>query len=130
VFYNPRTRTRRRNPRKRIHNAIRASGLACRILPKEPRRHYAITLSENGAEMHVIQAMLGHHSVRTTEESMPTSLRITRPAGFCRCWRGGGKTVGGKREAGMSIPSAPNSRKIGKSLVLLVRPARLERATF
>ncbi len=34
----------------------------------ERDRHYGIVLSENGAEMHVIQAMLGHSSVRVTEE--------------------------------------------------------------
>lgn len=35
---------------------------------KDLRRHYGITLSEGGAEMHVIQAMLGHSSVTTTQE--------------------------------------------------------------
>ena len=34
----------------------------------ERDRHYGIVLSENGAEMHVIQAMLGHSSVTITEE--------------------------------------------------------------
>jgi len=38
------------------------------ILIKDLRRHYGITLSENGAEMHVIQAMLGHSSVTVTQE--------------------------------------------------------------
>jgi integrase len=35
---------------------------------KDLRRHYGITLSESGAEKHVIQAMLGHSSVKTTED--------------------------------------------------------------
>jgi integrase len=38
------------------------------FLIKDLRRHYGIKLSENGAEMHVIQAMLGHSSVATTEK--------------------------------------------------------------
>ncbi len=35
---------------------------------KDFRRHFGITLSEGGAEMHVVQAMLGHSSVATTEK--------------------------------------------------------------
>jgi integrase len=38
------------------------------FLIKDLRRHYGIKLSENGAEMHVVQAMLGHSSVATTEK--------------------------------------------------------------
>lgn len=67
VFYNPRTRRQWKNCRKVINKAIKASGLEWFRL-KDLRRHYGITLSENGAEMHVIQAMLGHSSVKTTEE--------------------------------------------------------------
>lgn len=35
---------------------------------KDLRRHFGIIRSESGAEMHVIQAVLGHSSVATTEE--------------------------------------------------------------
>ena len=34
---------------------------------KDLRRHYAIKLAENGADMHNIQQVLGHASVSTTE---------------------------------------------------------------
>jgi integrase len=68
VFYNPKSRTRWHCVRRRINKAIAASGLEWRILAKDLRRHYGITLAESGAEMHVIQAMLGHHSVKTTED--------------------------------------------------------------
>jgi integrase len=67
VFYNPRTKRRWYCPRKPIDAAIQASGLEW-LRVKDLRRHYGITLSENGAEMHVIQAMLGHSSVKTTED--------------------------------------------------------------
>jgi site-specific recombinase XerD len=67
VFWNPRTNQRWYNLRKPINAAIRSSGLNW-LRVKDLRRHYGITLSENGAEMHVIQAMLGHSSVKTTEE--------------------------------------------------------------
>jgi integrase len=67
VFYSPRTCRRWRNCRKLIDKAISVSGLEG-FLIKDFRRHYGIALSENGAEMHVIQAMLGHSSVTTTEK--------------------------------------------------------------
>jgi site-specific recombinase XerD len=67
IFYNPRTRRQWKNCRKVIDKAINASNLDGFLL-KDLRRHYGITLSENGAEMHVIQAMLGHSSVTTTEK--------------------------------------------------------------
>ena len=35
---------------------------------KDLRRHFGITLSEGGTEMHVIQVVLGHSSVTTTQE--------------------------------------------------------------
>lgn len=38
------------------------------IQVKDLRRHYAINLAENGADMHDIQQMLGHASVTTTEK--------------------------------------------------------------
>ena len=34
---------------------------------KDLRRHFAIKLAENGADMHDIQQVLGHASVATTE---------------------------------------------------------------
>ena len=67
VFYNPRTKRRWKNCRKVIDRTIEASGLEG-FLIKDLRRHYGITLAENGAEMHAIQAMLGHSSVTTTEK--------------------------------------------------------------
>ncbi|MEJ2247977.1 MAG: tyrosine-type recombinase/integrase, partial [Acidobacteriota bacterium] len=67
VFYNPETETRWKNCRKLINKAIEDSGLEGFLL-KDLRRHYGIVLAENGAEMHVIQAMLGHSSVTTTQK--------------------------------------------------------------
>ncbi len=67
VCWNPRTGKRWKNVRKPINAAIKASGLDWFHI-KDLRRHYGIRLAEGGAEMHVIQAMLGHSSVKTTEE--------------------------------------------------------------
>lgn len=67
MFYSPRTQKRWKCCRKPIDRAIAASGLDWFRI-KDLRRSYGIALSENGAEMHVIQAMLGHSSVKTTED--------------------------------------------------------------
>jgi site-specific recombinase XerD len=67
VFWNEKTGRRWKNVRKPIDAAIKASGLDWFRI-KDLRRHYGIRLAEGGAEMHVIQAMLGHSSVKTTEE--------------------------------------------------------------
>jgi integrase len=67
VFYNPKTKRRWHCPRKPMDAAIKASGQEW-LRVKDLRRHCGITLSESGAEMHVIQAMLGHSSVKTTED--------------------------------------------------------------
>ena len=66
VFYNPKTQDRWKDLRKPMLRAVEESGLQGFLL-KDLRRHYGIVLSENGAEMHVIQAMLGHSSVTTTQ---------------------------------------------------------------
>jgi len=66
VFWHPKSQTRWVNIRKVFNKARREAELDIQI--KDLRRHYGIVLSENGAEMHVIQAMLGHSSVTITEE--------------------------------------------------------------
>ena len=67
VFWHPKSKTRWYNIRKVYNKARKEAGLDW-IQIKDLRRHFGIVLSENGAEMHVIQAMLGHSSVKTTEE--------------------------------------------------------------
>jgi len=42
-------------------------GCLSEIQVKDLRRHFAIDLAENGANMHDIQQVLGHASVATTE---------------------------------------------------------------
>jgi len=66
VFWHPKSQTRWVNIRKVFNKARKEAELDIQI--KDLRRHYGIVLSENGAEMHVIQAMLGHSSVTITEE--------------------------------------------------------------
>jgi len=67
IFWHPKSKTRWYNIRKVFNKARKEAGLDW-IQIKDLRRHYGIVLSENGAEMHVIQAMLGHSSVVITEK--------------------------------------------------------------
>ena len=67
VFWNENTRTRYKNLYKYWYEAREQAGMPWFQI-KDLRRHFGIILSESGAEMHVIQAVLGHSSVTTTEE--------------------------------------------------------------
>ncbi|MBI4454732.1 MAG: tyrosine-type recombinase/integrase [Acidobacteria bacterium] len=67
VFWNENTRTRYKDVHDSFHQARDEAGLPWFQI-KDLRRHYGIVLSESGAEMHVIQAVLGHSSVATTEK--------------------------------------------------------------
>ncbi len=66
VFYNPKTNDRWKQCRKAWEKARKSVGLPD-LQVKDLRRHYAINLAENGADMHDIQQVLGHSSVATTE---------------------------------------------------------------
>ncbi len=66
VFYNPKTKYRWSDCRKPWEQAREKVGLP-EIQVKDLRRHYAIELAEDGANMHDIQQVLGHASVATTE---------------------------------------------------------------
>lgn len=67
VFWSEYTKTRYHNVYPYWYEARKRAGLPWFQI-KDLRRHYGIFLSENGAEMHVVQAMLGHSSVATTEK--------------------------------------------------------------
>jgi len=67
VFYNPKTKDRWKECRKAWEKARESVGFP-QLQVKDLRRHYAIHLAENGADMHDIQQVLGHASVATTEE--------------------------------------------------------------
>ena len=66
VFYNPNTGRRWYDCRKPWVEA-RTEGGVPELQVKDLRRLYAIKLAEADAEMHDIQQVLGHASVRTTE---------------------------------------------------------------
>ena len=66
VFYNPKTKDRWSDCRKPWERAREEAGLP-ELQVKDLRRHYAINLAEEGADMHDIQQVLGHSSVATTE---------------------------------------------------------------
>ncbi len=67
VFYNVNSKDRWHYCRKPWEQARESVGLP-EIQVKDLRRHYAISLAENGADMHDIQQVLGHASVATTEK--------------------------------------------------------------
>jgi len=67
VFYNLRSNDRWHDCRKPWEQARGKVGLP-EIQIKDLRRHYAIELAEDGANMHDIQSVLGHASVVTTEK--------------------------------------------------------------
>jgi len=66
VYYNLKTKDRWYDCKKPWEQAREKVGLP-EIQVKDLRRHYAIELAENGADMHDIQQVLGHASVATTE---------------------------------------------------------------
>jgi len=67
VFYNLKSKDRWHDCRKPWEQAREKVGLP-QILVKDLRRHFAIALAEDGANMHDIQSVLGHASVTTTEK--------------------------------------------------------------
>ncbi len=67
LFWNPRTKRRWLNIRKLIDAATKKSGLDW-FRVKELRRHFAINLAERGMDMHGIQSLLWHSSVKTTDD--------------------------------------------------------------
>jgi integrase len=67
VFWNPTTGSRYQNVYVSWYKARTEAGLPW-FQVKDLRRQYGIVLSESGAEMHVIQSVLGHSSVATTEK--------------------------------------------------------------
>jgi len=66
VFYNLKSKGRWHDCRKPWEQAREKVGLP-EIQVKDLRRHFAIDLAEDGANMHDIQQVLGHASVATTE---------------------------------------------------------------
>ena len=67
VFWHPKSQPRWHNIRKVFKKARKDAELDW-IQIRDLRRHHGIVLSEYGAKMHVIQAMLGHSSVTITQE--------------------------------------------------------------
>jgi len=67
VFYNPDTGTRWRDCRKPWEKARKAAGYPW-LTPKHLRPAFATDLSEKGLETHFVSELLGHSSVKVTEQ--------------------------------------------------------------
>jgi integrase/recombinase XerD len=63
-----------------VHNTARRAGLTKRVTPHTLRHSYATHLMEQGTSTRVIQVLLGHAHVRTTEAYMHVSPQSLRDA--------------------------------------------------
>ena len=105
VFYNLKSKDRWHDCRKPWEQARAKVGLP-ELQVKDLRRHFAIDLAENGANMHDIQQVLGHASVATTERHYAQFSPVHSAKKILRVLQGGKATEPGeetKRKQGEKV---------------------------
>ena len=96
VFYNLKSKHRWHDCRKPWEQAREKAGLT-EIQVKDLRRHFAIELAEDGANMHDIQQVLGHASVTTTEKHYAQFSPKHSAKRILRVLEGGKRNVDGNK---------------------------------
>ncbi|MCH7804519.1 MAG: tyrosine-type recombinase/integrase [Acidobacteria bacterium] len=110
VFYNLKSQDRWHDCRKPWERARAKVGLP-ELQVKDLRRHFAIDLAENGANMHDIQQVLGHASVATTERHYAQFSPVHSVKKILRVLQGGKATE----------PEEETKRKQGEKVLRKVR---------
>lgn len=80
VFWNPKTKTPLRDPRGAIARAVKAAGVTKRVTPHLFRHSMATHLVGKKINLRVIQEILGHASIETTEFYTHVALEHLRDA--------------------------------------------------
>jgi len=116
VFYNIKSKDRWHDCRKPWEQAREKVGLP-EIQVKDLRRHFAIDLAEDGADMHDIQQVLGHASVTTTEKHYAHFSPQHSARKILKVLEGGKRNVNGnKTETSVRMTGVCKKQRSGKLL--------------
>jgi len=112
VFYNLKNKDRWHDCRKPWEQAREKVGLP-ELQVKDLRRHFAIRLAEDDANMHDIQQVLGHASVVTTEKHYAQFSRRHSSRKIFWVLEGGKRSQSGNKTE-TSVTITPVSKQVTK----------------